>query len=455
MEGLIFSISGARGIVGEGIDPLVVTGIAAHFGHFAGPGTVAVGRDSRVSGEMMLAATVAGLLGSGCSVVDLGIVSTPTVEVAVRKLGACGGVQISASHNPAQWNALKLLSSRGIFLTAREGAELRALIDAGRPRFRAWDELGQVHRRDDFPAIHIEEILASPLVEAEAVRAAGFTAVVDCVNGAGGPIARLLLERLGVRSVFRNEEPTGRFPRNPEPVPENLGELSEAVRQEGADIGFALDPDADRVAVVDETGRPVGEEVTLAVVVDWVLPIVGGDVVVNVSTTMAIEAVAARHGARVHRTAVGEVNVTEEMLRLGARIGGEGNGGVIVPEVNPGRDGLLGLALWLTAMAKGGATASELAGRIPATFMRKEKVEIGGLDVDLALEGLIRAFPRARLDRTDGLKLLVDGGWVHVRKSNTEPILRLLAEAETAEAVDDLVRRTRELVLGTGAGNRA
>jgi phosphomannomutase len=455
LEGLIFSVSGARGIVGRGIDPLVVTRIAAHFGHFAGPGTVAVGRDSRVSGEMLLAAATAGLVGAGCDVVDLGVVATPTVEIAVRKLGACGGIQLSASHNPASWNALKLLSSRGIFLTASEGAELRARIDAGRPAFRAWDELGTVRKRTDFPAIHVDEIVASRLVDAEAVRARGLSAVVDCVNGAGGAVARLLLERLGVRAAFRNEEPTGRFPRNPEPLPENLEELSLAVRQEKADVGFALDPDADRVAAVDETGRPVGEEVTLAVVVDSVLPIVGGDVVVNVSTTMAIDAVAARHGARVHRTAVGEVNVTEEMLRLGARIGGEGNGGVIVPEVNAGRDGLLGMALWLTALARERVPASELAGRIPATWMRKEKVEIGGLDVDLALKGLERAFPQARVDRTDGLKLLVDGGWVHVRKSNTEPILRLLAEADSPEAVDDLVRRTRELVLGAGAGNTA
>jgi len=455
LEGLIFSVSGARGIVGAGIDPLVVTSIAAHFGAFVGPGAVAVGRDSRVSGEMMLAAVTAGLVGAGCSVVDLGVVATPTVEVAVRKLGARGGIQISASHNPAQWNALKLLGPRGIFLTAPEGAELRARIDAGPPRFRPWNELGKVERRADFPGIHVEEILASPLVDADAIRARGLTVVVDCVNGAGGAIARELLGRLGVRAALLNEAPTGIFPRNPEPLPENLDELSAAVPREGADVGFALDPDADRVAVVDETGRPVGEEVTLAVVVDSVLPVVGGDVVVNVSTTMAIDAVAARHGATVHRTPVGEVNVTEEMLRRGARIGGEGNGGVIVPEVNPGRDGLLGMALWLTALASDGATASGLAGRIPATFMRKEKVEIGGLDVDLALEGLTRAFPQARIDRTDGLKLLVDGGWVHVRKSNTEPVLRLLAEAETAEAVGDLVRRTRELVLGAGAGNRA
>jgi phosphomannomutase len=299
----------------------------------------------------------------------------------------------------------------------------------------------------------VDEILSSPLVDVDAVRARGLRACVDCVAGAGGPTARMLLERLGVRVTWLHDGPTGHFPRDPEPVPENLGELGETVAAEGADVGFALDPDADRVAVVDETGRPIGEEVTLAVVVDSVLPKVGGDVVVNVSTTLAIDAVAERHGAAVRRTPVGEVNVTEEMLRVGARIGGEGNGGVIVPAVNPGRDGLLGIALWLTALASEDVTVSDLAGRIPATVMRKEKIEVEGLPVDRILEELESGFPGARADRTDGLKLLVDGGWVHVRRSNTEPILRLLAEAEDAKAVDELVRRTRALVdrIGTAA----
>jgi phosphomannomutase len=445
LEGLIFSVSGARGIVGKGLDPGVLTEIAAHFGEWAGPGTVVVGRDSRVSGEMAMAAVTAGLVGVGREVVDLGIVSTPTVEVAIRKLGASGGIQISASHNSADWNALKLLSRRGIFLTQDEGTALKVRIDAGRPNWHAWDELGARTERRDFSSIHVDEILASPLVDADAVRAAGLSAVVDCVAGAGGEIAGILCERLGVKASWLNEEPTGRFPRNPEPVPENLGELAAAVPAAGADVGFALDPDADRVAVVDETGHPIGEEVTLAVVVDSVLPQVGGDVVVNVSTTMAIDDVAARHGARVHRTRVGEVNVTERMLEIGARIGGEGNGGVIVPDVNPGRDGLLGMALWLTALARG-AKVSELAGRIPATVMRKEKFEIEGIPVDQVMEGLEKGFSGAEIDRTDGLKLILDEGWVHVRQSNTEPVLRLLAEGRTADAVDDIVRKARQLV---------
>jgi phosphomannomutase len=269
---------------------------------------------------------------------------------------------------------------------------------------------------------------------------------VDCVSGVGGPTARILLERLGVAVTWLHDGPTGRFPRNPEPLAENLGELSRAVRAAGADIGFALDPDADRVAVVDETGRPIGEEVTLAAVVDFALPRVGGDVVVNVSTTMAIDAVAARHGAKVHRTAVGEVNVTERMLAVGAKIGGEGNGGIIVPAVNPGRDGILGMALWLTALATERVRVSELASRIPRTVMRKEKIEVEGLPVDHILEGLEGGFPGATADRTDGLKLSTEDGWVHVRRSNTEPILRLLAEAKDEATVDELVRRTRAFV---------
>jgi len=445
LEGLIFSVSGARGIVGKGLDPSVLTGIAAHFGEWAGSGTIVVGRDSRVSGEMAMAAVTAGLVGVGRDVVDLGIVATPTVEVAVRELGAAGGIQISASHNPADWNALKLLSRRGIFLTAEEGASLRSRLDAGRPAWQPWDRLGARTARGDLSGIHVAAILASPLVNVTAVKAAGLSVVVDCVAGAGGEVAGILCERLGVKASWLHREPTGRFPRNPEPLPANLGELARAVPAAGADVGFALDPDADRVAVVDETGRPVGEEVTLAVVVDSVLPAVGGDVVVNVSTTMAIDDVAARHGSRVHRTPVGEVHVTERMLEIGARIGGEGNGGIIVPEVNPGRDGILGMALWLTALA-GGAKASELAGRIPATVMRKEKFEIEGIPVDQVMEGLEAGFPGARIDRTDGLKLVLDGGWVHVRKSNTEPVLRLLAEGRTAEIADGIVERARRLV---------
>jgi phosphomannomutase len=454
VKGLIFSVSGARGIVGQGIDAVVLTELAAHFGSWLGKGTVVVGRDSRISGEMARGAVTAGLLGVGRDVVDLGIVPTPTVGLAVRKLGAAGGIQISASHNPAEWNALKFLSSRGIFLTAEEGAQLKARIDAGPPEFVGAFDVGSRTRRQDFPSVHVDEILASPLVDPDAVRGAGLRCVVDCVAGAGGPTARILLEHLGVKVSWLHDGPTGRFPRNPEPLPENLTELGETVRGKKADIGFALDPDADRVAVVDETGRPIGEEVTLAAVVDFVLPQVGGDVVVNVSTTMAIEAVAERHGAKVRRTPVGEVNVTEEMLRCGARIGGEGNGGIIVPAVNPGRDGMLGIALWLTALAKTGEKTSGLAGRIPATVMRKEKIEVEGLPVDQILEDLAAGFPGARVDRTDGLKLLTDDGWVHVRRSNTEPILRLLAEAGTEQAVDDLVRRTRDVVGRASAAGR-
>ena len=446
MEGLIFSVSGARGIVGRGLDPLNLTEMSAHFGAWSGLGRIAVGRDSRVSGEMAMAAVTAGLMGVGCDVVDLGIVSTPTVEVAVRELGAAGGIQISASHNPAEWNALKLLSARGIFLTAAESADLKARIDAGRPDFNAWDALGGRSFRDDFSSIHVDRILESPLIDVDRIRARGLKVVIDCVNGAGGEIARILTERLGVEVTWVNEEPTGLFPRPPEPVPENLGELAAAVREAGADIGFALDPDADRVAVVDETGRPIGEEVTLAVVVDSVLPRVGGDVVVNVSTSMVIEDVAARHGGRVHRTAVGEVNVTEKMLAIGASIGGEGNGGVIVPAVNPGRDGLLGIALICHALTEDGVQTSALAERIPTTVIRKEKIEIGGVNVEEGLRRLETGFSDARVDRTDGLKLLLDDGWVHVRKSNTEPILRILAEARTPERVDELVAKARGLV---------
>jgi phosphomannomutase len=395
---------------------------------------------------MATAAVTAGLLGVGCDVIDLGIVATPTVEVAVRHLEAKGGIQISASHNPEQWNALKLLSSRGIFLTEKEGAALKSRIDSGPPVFSSWNSLGTRSERTDLTQVHVDRVLSFPGLDQERIRSRGIIAAVDCVAGAGGAGARLLLDRLGVNAVWIHAEPTGRFPRNPEPLVEHLQELSQAVCAAKADIGFALDPDADRVAVVDETGRPIGEESTLAGVIDSFLPDLRTDVVVNASTTMAIDDIAARHGVRVHRTPVGEVHVTEKMLAIGARIGGEGNGGIIVPEVNPGRDAFLGMALWLSAMARQNAKVSQLAARIPATVMRKEKIDAKDVDWNRAVAELRKGFPSARIETADGLKLLFEDGWVHVRKSNTEPIVRLLAEARTTDRVEDLVRRTKGFV---------
>jgi phosphomannomutase len=384
-------------------------------------------------------------------VIDLGIVATPTVEIAVRLLEARGGIQISASHNPEQWNALKLLSSRGIFLTDSEGAALKARIDAGPPVFSSWNALGKRSERTDLTQAHVDRVLSFPFLDPERIRSRGIVAAVDCVAGAGGGGARLLLDRLGVNATWIHAEPTGRFPRNPEPLAEHLGELSQAVRAAKADIGFALDPDADRVAVVDETGRPIGEETTLAGVIDSFLPYLRSDVVVNASTTMAIDDIAARHGVRVHRTPVGEVHVTEKMLSVGARIGGEGNGGIIVPEINPGRDAFLGMALWLSALARENAKVSQIAARIPATVMRKDKIDAKDVDWNRAVAELRNGFPAARAETADGLKLLFEDGWVHVRKSNTEPIVRILAEARTADRVEDLVRRSRGFVEGARA----
>lgn len=451
MKNLLFSVSGARGIIGEALDPLVFTTLAAHFGLWCGRGRIVVGRDSRVSGEMASASVTAGLLGVGCDVIDLGIVATPTVEIAVRLLEARGGIQISASHNPEQWNALKLLSSRGIFLTDSEGAALKARIDAGPPVFSSWNALGKRSERTDLTQAHVDRVLSFPFLDPERIRSRGIVAAVDCVAGAGGGGARLLLDRLGVNATWIHAEPTGRFPRNPEPLAEHLGELSQAVRAAKADIGFALDPDADRVAVVDETGRPIGEETTLAGVIDSFLPYLRSDVVVNASTTMAIDDIAARHGVRVHRTPVGEVHVTEKMLSVGARIGGEGNGGIIVPEINPGRDAFLGMALWLSALARENAKVSQIAARIPATVMRKDKIDAKDVDWNRAVAELRNGFPAARAETADGLKLLFEDGWVHVRKSNTEPIVRILAEARTADRVEDLVRRSRGFVEGARA----
>jgi phosphomannomutase len=430
VKNLLFSVSGARGIIGEALDPLVFTTLAAHFGLWCGRGRIVVGRDSRVSGEMASASVTAGLLGVGCDVIDLGIVATPTVEIAVRLLEARGGIQISASHNPEQWNALKLLSSRGIFLTDSDGAALKARIDAGPPVFSSWNALGKRSERTDLTQAHVDRVLSFPFLDPERIRSRGIVAAVDCVAGAGGGGARLLLDRLGVNATWIHAEPTGRFPRNPEPLAEHLGELSQAVRAAKADIG---------------------EETTLAGVIDSFLPYLRSDVVVNASTTMAIDDIAARHGVRVHRTPVGEVHVTEKMLSVGARIGGDGNGGIIVPEINPGRDAFLGMALWLSALARENAKVSQIAARIPATVMRKDKIDAKDVDWNRAVAELRNGFPAARAETADGLKLLFEDGWVHVRKSNTEPIVRILAEARTADRVEDLVRRSRGFVEGARA----
>lgn len=446
-ESLICGVSGARGIVGEGLDPIVAAAFGAAFALETGGGPVVVGRDSRISGPVLEAALVAGLRGAGADVVKIGVTPTPTVQNMVKELGAAGGIAVTASHNPEQWNAFKFIAADGTFLTASAAAALYRRIDEDRFAFRAYDALGG--ERSDATAIerHLARILALPFLDREAIRRRGLTAVLDTTNGAGGLILPALLERLGVRVIGMNLEPTGRFARGPEPTRENLAGLAVRVQETGADLGLACDPDVDRLALVTGHGEPLGEELTLALAVQFVLKRQGGgDVVTNVSTSMAIDQVAACFGGRVHRTAVGEANVVERIREVAAAIGGEGNGGVIYPALGLMRDASVAAAIVIQHLADWGGTLASLAEAIPRFAIVKAKLPAGTADPEAVAAQLAVERPGASVDRTDGVLLRWPDAWVHLRRSNTEPIIRVIGEAQSPEAAAALVERA--LTLG-------
>jgi phosphomannomutase len=445
------SISGIRGVVGEGLSPELVARYAAAFGEYCGGGPVVLGRDTRPSGPLLRHAVVAGLCSAGCRVVDLGVVPTPTVAVMVEELGAAGGVCITASHNPIQWNALKFFHGDGLFLDpeqSRRHLEIAARGPAGVP----WDRLGALEHNPDALETHIRRILGLGLLDVPALRKRGFRVAVDCVNGAGRLMAPHLLEELGCEVLKLGVEDSGLFSRGAEPTPENLGALSKAVRASGCELGFALDPDADRLALVDGTGLPLGEELTLALAARFVLGRGKSPLVANVSSSQVLDDVAREAGVELHRTRVGEINVSVRMRELGSAIGGEGNGGVILRDLHLGRDAPVGMALILQALLESGKGLRALRDELPAYAMVKEKIELGALDATAALARAREALPGARLDETDGLKFLLqaEGGpaWVQVRASNTEPILRVFAEAVSEAAARELTARVRTS-LGT------
>jgi phosphomannomutase len=445
---LCVSVSGIRGIVGDSLTATVVSRWAGAFGAWLPPGPVVVGRDSRPSGPMVRDAVAAALASTGHDIWDIGIATTPTTEMAVQTSEAVGGVIITASHNPQPWNALKFLEGRGLFLTAAQNAEVRRRYD-DQSGHVAWDRLGALSAREGAEDVHLEALLALPWLDRDRIARRGLKAVVDAVEGAAGCIAPRLLEALGVACVPLHCGRTGLFPHEPEPTPAHLVELAAAVRESGADIGFALDPDGDRLALVAPGGVALSEELTLVLALDFVLSREPGAVAVNLSTTRLIEEVAARHGARVLRTPVGEANVVETMLREGCVIGGEGNGGVIYPALHPGRDGLVGMAMILQLLAESGASLTELAGHLPPAVMVKDKAPASSLPGGKDLGARLRALGPGTLDERDGLKWTGDGAWVHVRPSNTEPIVRIIAEAASADAARELIAKVR--AAGAGA----
>ncbi|HEX5003805.1 MAG TPA: phosphoglucosamine mutase [Gemmatimonadales bacterium] len=448
---LMVSVSGMRGIVGKDLTPELVARHAAALGAWAGAQgrpAVVLGRDARTSGPMFARAATAGLMSVGAEVIDIGVVPTPTLQLAVEHHGAGAGLMLTASHNPVEWNALKLVGPDGIFLDGESGAAVRALADRG-PTRAGWDGVGTVRSDEGAIGRHLDLVLSLPMVEVDRIRARRFHVALDCVRGAGGIAIPPLLEALGCRVTAINLEADGRFPRPPEPLPENLGDLGRLVRESGADVGMAVDPDVDRLALVDEAGSPIGEDYTLAFAVRAVLAAVGArpapSVVVNLSTSLVVEDAARAHGARFLRAPVGEAHVARMIRDEGAVIGGEGNGGVILPSVHIGRDAPVGVALILQLLAASGQSVSQLVGAAPRYHIVKAKAPRGA-DLVPAYAALRKRFADATVDDRDGLRLSWPDRWVHVRPSGTEPIIRFIAEAPSAAEAGTLIEACRPLL---------
>ncbi len=456
---LIKSISGIRGTIGgatgDTLNPLDIVKFTTAYATFIrkstpnGSNKIVVGRDARISGEMVKNVVCGTLLGMGYDVINIGLASTPTTELAVTMAGADGGIIITASHNPRHWNALKLLNNKGEFLTAADGNEVLAIADAEAFEYADVDHIGK-YCEENFDERHIDAVLNLKLVDQEAIRNAGFRVVVDSINSVGGIILPSLLDRLGVKYTFLNSEANGDFSHNPEPLEKNLGGIMDVLKGGGYDLGIVVDPDVDRLAFIQEDGKMFGEEYTLVSVADYVLSHTPGTTVSNLSSTRALRDVTEKHGGSYSAAAVGEVNVTTKMKEVGAVIGGEGNGGVIYPESHYGRDALVGIALFLSSLAQKGCKVSELRKTFPEYFIAKNRIDLTpDTDVDAILAKVKEMYstqPDVAVNDIDGVKLDFPDKWVHLRKSNTEPIIRVYSEAHSMEEADDLGKKIMQVV---------
>ena len=453
---LVKSISGIRGTiggrVGEGLNPVDIVRFTAAYAtqrRAALPDNnkIVVGRDARISGEMVYQIVSGTLMGMGYDVVNIGLASTPTTELAVVGEGAAGGIILTASHNPKQWNALKLLNEKGEFLNDAEGKGVLAIAEKEDFTFADVDAMGHVSEKDYLP-YHIENVLNLALVDKEAIAARNFTVAIDCVNSVGGIAIPAVLRALGVKHIIElNCTPNGHFPHNPEPLPQHLTEISDLLKSGKADVGFVVDPDVDRLAIICENGDMFGEEYTLVSVADYVLSHTPGNTVSNMSSTRALSDVTRAHGGSYSASAVGEVNVTTEMKATGAVIGGEGNGGVIYPASHYGRDALVGIALFLSHLAHKGCTVSELRATYPNYCISKNRIDLTPeIDVDAILAKVKELYKDERVNDKDGVKIDFADGWVHLRKSNTEPIIRVYSEAATMQEADALAGKVIEIV---------
>ena len=447
---LIKSISGIRGTIGgkagEGLTPIDAVKFASAYGNWLKQRNkteklkVIIGRDARLSGDMITNLVSATLSGLGIDVLDLGLSTTPTVEIAVPMEKAHGGIIITASHNPKQWNALKLLNEKGEFISAEDGEQLLKIAEEASTDFAEVDQLGEVSNNNTYLDKHIEAALSLPLVDKSLITAANFKVVVDAVNSSGGIYVPALLKALGVQDIIELYcEPTGDFPHNPEPLPENLTEIAKQIKNNNADLGIVVDPDVDRLAFVNEDGSMFGEEYTLVAIADYVLSKTKGNTVSNLSSTISLREVTEKHGGQYFASAVGEVNVVTKMKEVDAVIGGEGNGGVIYPESHYGRDALVGIALFLTHLASTGKKMTALRAEYPNYHISKNKIQLEeGMDVDSILKNVAASYSDQEIDKTDGVKIYFGSEWVHLRKSNTEPIIRIYSESASEAKANEL-----------------
>jgi phosphomannomutase len=456
---LMVSISGIRGVVGESLTPEVIVRYASAFGEYClkrseTTPTIVVGRDGRITGKYVTDIIISTLLAKGVNVRDLGICPTPTVQLAVEKTGAAGGVAVTASHNPMQWNGMKFIASTGMFLDGEENREFWSLTEATHA-YVPWDKMGTHEEDESWIGKHINAVLSLPYIDTEVIQARKFKVVIDCINAAGGVIVPRLLQKLAVKVIEMNCDVSGVFSRTPEPIPENLTALTERVRKEGADFGIAVDPDVDRLVMVTELGDPYGEEYTIASAVKFVLQKEAAlqakeghrqkmKVVVNLSTTRAVNDIASEFGAECIRTAVGEINVAKRMKQIGAVIGGEGSGGVILPAVHLGRDAIVGIGLLLQMLAESGKTLSALKMTLPLYYITKAKLETGKFAADDIFKAVEASYGKdGTINKEDGMKIDLPASWIHLRKSNTEPIVRIIAEARSNLDAQHLVDRLK------------
>jgi phosphomannomutase len=443
LKELLISVSGIRGVIGQGFTSETALNYARAFGAFLKKGKVAVGRDTRTTGPMIVSAVASGLLSSGCDVADIGICPTPTVELAVRSGDFSGGVAVTASHNPIEYNALKLIGKDGVFLSSGQGARVQEIYKSRKFNDRVWNATGKLSNEDTWIDFHLNSILELDFVSVSTIRERGIKIVADCGGGAACYMAEKFFSKLGVNFKLIHSISTGEFPREPEPIPENLSDLCMAVKKNGADVGFAFDPDADRLAIVSEKGEAIGEEYTLALGSRYILSKIQGPMAVNLSSSMLNDFVADEAGVKIYRSKVGERNVTEKLKRVKGVVGGEGNGGLIFPGLHWGRDAFLAAAVITQYLADSGKRISELVAELPRFVMVKTKVNLTRSQVERKSRAIENAFKGDKINRLDGIKISGKDRWVQIRASNTEPVARIISEAKDRETAEGLVRTVK------------